>query len=798
VSPPARLRLFCRGVVQGVGFRPLVHRLAAARGLAGVIENVAGAVRLELQGPRPALEALLGELPGALPAPARLQPLQPTWLPPLDPAPHGLRIAAAAPQPLGVGLVAPALVADLAPCPACLAELHDPASRRHHYPFISCAACGPRYSIATAAPYARAHTTLAAFPLCPACLAEFHDPANRRFHAETIGCPACGPRLSFWGPDGLALPGDSLEGAAELLRGGGILALQGVGGFQLLVDAAAAEAVARLRRRKGRPAKPFALLVADATQLAPWVELSPEAERLLASPAAPIVLLPRRPGAWQALPEVAPGSAALGVMLSASPLHQLLALALQRPLVATSGNRSGELLCTHPAEALERLAGIADGFLVHNRPIARPLDDSLVQLVEGQPALLRRARGYAPTALALPAAPAIGRTLFALGGDLKSAPALLHAGRCWPAPHLGDLAGARQQCWLEQGLAELSARYGAQLEAISCDAHPCYVSQASAVRLASERGLPLRRVQHHRAHGLAVAAEHGLPLPLLAWCCDGLGLAPDALGHQLWGGELLLLEPGECRHLAGLRPFPLPGGEAAMRQGWRVALGLLVAMGDRAGAQAPAACRSAAAAVGGAQSWELLAAATAAGVQAPLCSSLGRLFDGAAALLAVCQQQSYEGEAGLRLEGLARQGFQPQELAAGGAASGPAGDGPLVPVADPEGGWLDWQPLIEQLLTDRAAGLPPARSALALHSSLAEGLAELAARAAREHGCQRVALAGGCFQNALLLELTAAALRRRGLEPFWPGQLPCNDGGLALGQLWAALGELPITKESPP
>jgi hydrogenase maturation protein HypF len=793
VSPPVRLRLLCCGVVQGVGFRPLVHRLAAARGLAGVIENVAGAVRLELQGPRPALEALLRELPGALPAPARLEPLQPAWLPPLDPAPAGLRIAAADPQPLGVGLVAPALVADLAPCPACLAELHDPASRRHRYPFISCAACGPRYSIATAAPYARAHTTLAAFPLCPACQAEFHNPVDRRFHAETIGCPACGPRLAYWGADGATLPGDPLEGAAELLRGGGILALQGVGGFQLLVDATAANAVARLRRRKGRPAKPFALLVADAAQTAPWVELSPEAERQLRAPAAPIVLLPRRPDAWQALPGVAPGSAALGVMLPASGLHQLLAAALERPLVATSGNRSGELLCIDPLEARERLAGIADGFLVHNRPIARPLDDSLLQLLEERPALLRRARGYVPAALALPHSPNAGRSLLALGGDLKSAPALLHAGHCWPAPHLGDLAGARHQRWLEQGLAQLTDRYGAQLEAIAVDGHPGYVSQALAARLARERGLPLLRVQHHRAHGLAVAAEQGLPLPLLAWTCDGLGLAPGAPGHQLWGGELLWLEPRGFQRLAGLRPFPLPGGEAAMRQCWRVALGLLVAAGDRRGAQAPASCRAAAAALAGPEGWDLLAAATAAGLQAPLCSSLGRLFDGAASLLAVCQQQSYEGEAGLRLEGLAQQELARQPLAAGSSAA--VAESGLL--ADPERGWLNWQPLIEQLLADQAAGVPPARSALWLHRSLAEGLAVLAAQAARERGCRQVALAGGCFQNALLLELTAQALRRRGLEPFWPQQLPCNDGGLALGQLWAALHDLPITKQSP-
>ena len=820
-AAPARLRLLCCGVVQGVGFRPLVHRLARELGLVGEVENVVGAVRLELQGERRALELLVRRLPEALQPPGALEPLQPEWLPPLDPAPAGLRIAAAATEPLGPGLFAPALAADLAPCPACLAELHDPANRRHRYPFISCAACGPRYSIATAVPYARVHTSLAAFPLCPACQAEFHDPADRRFHAETIGCPACGPRLAFVaaagvdGAAGEAPAGDPLQQAAALLRAGGILALQGVGGFQLLVDATDAQAVARLRRRKGRPAKPLALLVAGPAQLAAQlgrlVAISPAAERQLASPAAPIVLLPRRPGAWAALPGVAPGSAALGVMLPASPLHHLLARALGRPLVATSGNRSGELLCIDPAEAQERLAGIADGFLLHNRPIARPLDDSLLQLVEGRPVLLRRARGYAPAAVPLPGslsqplpvsapvpAPGGGATLLALGGDLKSAPALLHRGRLWPAPHLGDLAGARQQQWLEQGLAELRGRTGAQLQAIAADAHPGYASQALAARLAHVRELPLQLVQHHRAHGLAVAAEHGLPLPLLAWTCDGLGFAPDAKGHQLWGCELLWLEPDGCQRLAGLRPFPLPGGEAAMRQGWRVALGLLAASGDPAGDQAPAACRAAALALAGPEGWALLAAATAAGLQAPLCSSLGRLFDGAAALLEVCQQSSYEGEAGLRLEGLARQALAAHAgvvtVTNAGAANGV---GEPLPLADLERGWLDWQPLLQRLLADQAAGVPAGRSALALHRSLAEGLGALAAQAAQVRGCRQVALAGGCFQNALLLELTAAALRRRRLEPFWPEQLPCNDGGLALGQLWAALAELPITKESP-
>ena len=489
-----------------------------------MVENVAGAVRLELQGERRLLELLVRRLPQALQPPGALEPLAPKWLPPLVPAPPGL--------------LAPSLVADLAPCPTCLAELQDPANRRHRYPFISCSQCGPRYSIASAEPYARAHTSLADFPLCPACQREFDDPTDRRFHAETIGCPACGPRLQWQGAgDG---GGDPLAAALALLAAGGILALQGVGGFQLLVAASNGAAVARLRQRKHRPAKPLALLVADLEAIAPLVEPSEPEKLQLQHPAAPIVLLRLRPGQRQPFAGVAPGSAALGVMLPASPLHQLLAAGFGRPLVATSGNRSGEPLCLEPAEALNRLAGIADGFLLHNRPIVRRLDDSVLQVIEGRPVLLRRARGYAPQALALQAPPG---TALALGGDLKSAPALARGGRVWLAPLLGDLAGPLPQQLLSEGLEQLLERPGPGLAALACDGHPGYVSHQLAAAAARRLGLPLQLVQHHRAHGLAVAAEHGLPLPQLVWACDGLGYGEpaEASGHRLWGGELLWL-----------------------------------------------------------------------------------------------------------------------------------------------------------------------------------------------------------------------------------------------------------------
>ena len=786
MSRCGRLRLRCRGVVQGVGFRPAVHRLASRLGLSGSVANVAGAVRIELEGEIPRLEKFVSALPGALPAAARLDALETTWLP-ASPAshPNGVRIVSEPPRPLGVGLVAAALAADRAPCPACLAELEDPADRRFGYPFISCSVCGPRYSIATAEPYARAHTTLAAFPLCPACRREFEDPADRRFHAETIACPACGPRLALLDGRGRPAAGDPLVAACGLLRSGGILALQGVGGFQLLVDAADPAAVARLRRRKRRPAKPFALLVADPAWIEPHVRIDAAERALLASPAAPIVLLRRRQGDGECFAGVAPGSAALGVMLPASPLHHLLARRFAGPLVATSGNPSGEPLCTAVAEAVERLGAeapvpVADAFLVHDRPIARPLDDSVAQVIEGRPVLLRRARGHAPEPLRPPAAAASAKdparwgagAVVALGGDLKGAPALARDGRIWLAPHLGDLARARVFERLRSGLAELVAEQGAALEALACDGHPGYLSHQLVAGDARAVAVP-----HHLAHGLAVMAEHGLEPPLAVIALDGLGFGAGS-GHRLWGGEVLRIEADGWRRHAGLRPFPLPGGERAMAEPRRAALGLLAAArGTEAAFTHPGSrhCRDAFDPAEPA----LLLRAVAGGCNAPLCSSAGRLFDAAASLLGLVQVLSHEGEAGLLLEGLAT-GSEAAGLDAGAYRL------PLCCCGDGEAALLDWRPLLTALLDDIAADTSAAVCAARFHWAVAEGFATAAQAALGQDGPRRVALGGGCFQNRLLLQESIAALRRRGLEPFWNEQVPGSDGGLALGQVWGA------------
>ena len=783
---PSHLQLRCRGVVQGVGFRPAVHRLASALGLRGAIVNEQGEVLLDLWGARPDLDQFLLQLSGVLPPQAQLEPLQPQWLPSSRDGPPDLRIGSTGAASLGAGWVAPALVPDLAPCPACLAELRDPANRRHGYPFISCSSCGPRYSIATAEPYCRANTTLAGFELCPDCQHEFDDPADRRFHAETTGCPMCGPRLRWLAlSEPASAEGDPLQRAVALLRAGGIVAVQGVGGFQLLVDATNATAVARLRRRKRRPAKPLALLVAALAPLETWLEISAAERTALMAPQAPIVLLRRRqpPGRSPLGEGLAPGSLELGVMLPASPLHVLLADACGRPLVATSGNRSGEPICHDVDDALRRLgdaaAPIADGVLLHNRAIARPLDDSVLRCIDEKPVLLRRARGYAPTPLKLAAAATAAGVVLALGSDLKAAPALALGARVWVAPQLGDLANSRSHDQWQVGLSELLTRHGEQLETICSDQHPGYRS----VQWARERCRAQPRwrhvaVQHHHAHALAVLAEHGREPPALVLAFDGLGYGAGAV--PLWGGEgFQLAANGHCLRRVTLRPFPLIGAERAAVEPRRVALGLLASAGAWA-LQHPGAAASLLAFTEAER--QGLLQALAADCQSPRTSSAGRLFDAVASLLDLVQQLSYEGQGGLVLQGAAE-----VALAAGYDAAANAYPLPLVAAPASQGlpQWWDWQPLLQALLADRVAGVEAQLCALRFHQALTSAAVSWVAHEAAAGALGPVVLCGGCFQNRVLLDGSIAALRSAGLEPLWAEQVPSADGGLALGQLLA-------------
>lgn len=804
----ARLQVACRGVVQGLGARPALQRLATQLQLRGHVTNTLGAVQIDLAGPREALEAFVRALPAALPGGRAWELLGLRWLEaPESPWPEGVELASAGVVPLGRALFAPGLSADRAPCSRCLEELADRASRRHRYPFISCCDCGPRFSLATALPFCRAHTTLASFPPCAACAQEFSTPSDRRFHAETISCSLCGPRLSLLDAGGLERAGaeSALEGAAELLLAGQILALQGVGGFQLLVDATSRAAVQRLRERKQRPAKPFALLVSHPRDLEPTVRCSVEEEEALRHSAAPIVLLPMcgAPGFGPDLDpwaSVAPGSPALGVMLPASGLHHLLVELVGRPLVATSGNRSGEPLCTAPQEALQRLGGLADAFLVHDLPIARPLDDSLLQVIDGRPSLLRRARGFVPEPLpwqgpqgsGFPSPASTTGALLAMGGDLKAAPALVLGDRIWLAPHLGDLADAAVQQRWQGGLEDQLPGEWAPVTRLACDAHPGYVSHSLLRPLAYRYALSLSTVPHHLAHGLAVGAEHGRQPPFLVLACDGLGLA-DPAGpegqERLWGGELLWVkgftdEGLGWERLAALRCFPLPGGDRASREPRRCAMGLLAAAGAWALAHPGAGPVLEAFSP---QERPLLLQALAQGSLAPPTSSLGRLLDGLVSLLGLAQTLSYEGEGGLRWQGAAARGRAQLEALGVSQEIWPFPLRPPLPGDPfplPLGRW-DWEPLLVALLKDRAAGGDPTLAAWELERAIVAGLVEGACAAAAWTGCHQVALAGGCFQNRSLLEGCLQALRQWGLNPQWNEQVPCSDGGLALGQAWA-------------
>ncbi|MEI6829702.1 MAG: carbamoyltransferase HypF [Synechococcaceae cyanobacterium ELA445] len=776
-----RLRLEIGGLVQGVGFRPHCHRLAQELGLGGWVRNGPGGVELELEGETSPLERFVARLTQEPLAHSHLERLERRWQEPLGET--GFAIRPSPPDSGTPGARGARVPPDLAPCPACVAELFDATNRRHGYPFISCCSCGPRHSLVLGLPFERECTTLVAFPLCAACQREYGDPGDRRFHAQTIGCPHCGPRLRWHPQPAGATPVqpdprvNAVAQAVAALRQGQIVALKGLGGFQLLVDAGSETAVGELRRRKGRPAKPLAVMVADLAAARALVPLAPGEGEALTSAVAPIVLLrcPDPPGGIAE--SVAPGMPGLGVMLPSTPLHHLLLRAFGGPLVATSGNRSGEPLCFEEDDALERLGAIADGFLLHDRPIAHPLDDSVLQVVKGEPLVLRQARGLAPLAVdldpLLPAGLALDGVL-ALGGQLKSSVALGRGRQALLSVAVGDLGTEAGEGRLRRTIERWQRLEGVSATRLVCDQHRGYVSHRIAHELAAHQAsaAPLE-VQHHHAHLLAVMAEHGLAAPRLGVAWDGAGQGDD---HTLWGGELLRVGSDGWQRLARLRPFPLPGGERALREPRRAACGLLFAAYGAGGLERlgldPAAGFNA-------DERSVLAAMLGRGALSPLCSSIGRLFDAVAALLGLCPINRFEAEAALRLEAAAwrwrdRWSGSPPAPQTGGFRLQACSSG--VPLE------LDWAPLLERLLEQRDGGEPIEAIAHGFHLDLGQVLVDLAQRL----GARELLLAGGCFQNRLLVELAELALGRAGIRVVRPVRLPCNDGALAVGQLLAA------------
>jgi hydrogenase maturation protein HypF len=757
-APPRRLRLDLAGAVQGVGFRPFVHRLAVAEGLGGFVRNTGAGVSLEVEGPAPAVARFLTRLDAEITPPADIRGRHAQWLPASGDG--RFAIAPSTQDAAGRAVVLP----DLATCPDCLAETLDPADRRHRYPFTTCVRCGPRYSIIEAVPYDRVRTTMRRFALCAACRAEYDDPQSRRFHAETNACPACGPALALHDAAGrpLAVREQALAGAAAALRRGLILALKGLGGFQLLVDARDEAAVARLRARKRRPAKPFAVLAATLADAHALADIDAAEAALLCAPAAPIVLLRARAGAGRVAPAVAPDNPLLGVMLPATPLHHLLARDLGFPLVATSGNRHGEPIAAGGAEAMARLHGIADLFLTHDRPIRHPVDDSVVRVIAGEATVLRCARGHAPFTLAWPAA--VSGTL-ALGGHQKSAVAVAGQGRIVLGPHLGDLDDPLTRAGFALAAAELPALHGLAPTIVARDAHPGYHGTELAARL----GLPVRPVPHHLAHVLAAMAEHGLDGPVLGVAWDGTGDGGDG---TVWGGEFLAIGGAHWRRVAHLWPFRLPGGEAAIRAPRRAALGVLHALHGEAAFGLTALPPVAALAP---MERPVLARMLARGLNAPWTSSAGRLFDAVASLLGLCQIARFEGEAAMAVEFAADRADRPAPLP--DAALVDAG-GTIV---------VDWRPVLHAMLAARDADVPAL--AAGFHRALSRAILAVAERC----DAARVVLTGGCFQNRHLTEDTVARLRAAGRVPFRHHRVPPNDGGLAVGQ--AAFAARPLAEE---
>jgi hydrogenase maturation protein HypF len=775
-------RLLVTGVVQGVGFRPAVYRLARALELRGLVRNTAAGVEILLAGPPTCIDAFASALRDTVPPASTIE------------AVHRERVAAVHElasfriedsDDAGGGL--PAFPPDLALCADCARELADPQDRRYRYPFTSCTGCGPRYSIVERQPFDRDATTMHDFPLCASCLREYEDPSDRRFHAQAQACPDCGPRLQLTDAEGsvLAQNEDALQDAVRRLRAGQIVALKGLGGYQLVVDAQKEAAVQRLRHRKGRPRKPFAVMLPSLHRVRAHCRVDAMEEAALQSPAAPIVLLRRRatgrPGTRTLSTAVAPANPRLGVMLPCTPLHRLLADDFDGALVVTSGNRSGEPIYARDDEALAGLAPIADVFLVHDRRIARAVDDSVVQLAAGRLRVLRRARGHVPGPVILPiAAP---QPILAVGAQHRCTVGLVRERRASVSQHLGDLDSARSVAAHAAAQADLQSLLDTRAALVACDLHPDYESTRSA----RETGLPRAPVQHHLAHVYAAMAEHGIGpetrLFGVAW--DGTGLGSDA---SIWGGELFRVHGASAQRVGSLQAFRLPGGDSAIRKPWRSAMALLheiaqcspVRALDNLLAHAP----------GPPQELPVLRRMLETGVRTPVTTSAGRLFDGVAVLLGLGLEATFNGELAMQLQFAA-------ERAANRGASVPAASPGIVP-GNPAR--LDWRALVASLLHAHQAGASADACALAFHRGLADGLAALVrGTAGGEPG--PVLLTGGCFQNRLLAELCVAALRERGFTSLLPERFPPNDGAIALGQLYAGLlssasGRVP--RESPP
>jgi len=864
-SQQHRLQLTIQGTVQGVGFRPFIYRLAMELNLTGWINNSVSGVLIEVEGLWEVLEQFKYRILQEKPPQSEIQTLDIVWLPPVGYSEFEIRVSESTNHPQKIAIILP----DLSTCSDCLQDIFDPENRRYQYPFTNCTNCGPRYSIIRDLPYDRNHTTMATFTMCSDCQNEYSHPLNRRFHAQPNACPVCGPQLELWDKNGkvIASLNQALKQAADIIRSGQILALKGLGGFHLIVDARNETAVHNLRQRKRRPAKPLAVMYPNLEQVKQDCLVSELEEKLLSSPAAPIVLLRRifnqlksdpphppllrggeenqtfppitkgglggvtSPEENQTFPPlgkgglggvISPKNPYLGVMLPYTPIHHLLLAQLNFPIVATSGNFANEPICIDEAEVVTRLNTIADFFLVHNRPIVRPIDDSIVRIIANQEMVLRRARGYAPLPFSLP--DPIGANIsplyqtnlslaqswdlsienpikiLALGGHLKSTIAIAFG---WAEPiafnqkafvsqHIGDLENPPALAVFQEVIDSLSNIYDFQPNIIVCDAHPDYYSTQFAEKLSQQNQYPIVRVQHHLAHVFAVIAEHNLQPPLLGIAWDGTGYGLDG---TIWGGEFFQVTETIIQRIASFRHFPLPGGDKAVSEPRRIALGLLYELlgndlfNSGINLEFMESFKP--------QELRIMQTMLNRKLNTPLTSSVGRLFDGVAALLGICQRVSFEGEAAMALEfainDLETDEYYPfawldtpqPPLEMGENRRDFDTPQPPLEMGDNIGNmsyncryYLNWELIIKGILEDKINKKPINLISAKFHNSLVEAVVEIS----QKLGEKTITLSGGCFQNKYLIERTIFRLCQEGFQVYWSQKNPPNDGGLALGQ----------------
>jgi hydrogenase maturation protein HypF len=749
------LEIKITGLVQGVGFRPFVYRLAQALKLSGWVNNSAQGVLIQIEGNSDNLTQFLTKLQSENPPRSRINSLKFKPIESISYDNFEIR------ESINGDKTTP-ILPDLSTCSDCLKEIFDPHNRRYHYPFTNCTNCGPRYSIIHSLPYDRPNTSMERFVMCADCQNEYENPCDRRFHAQPNACPVCGPQLTFQNRQGeiLSIKNQALLDAINAIQQGKIVAIKGLGGFQLIVSAIDSVAVQKLRQRKHRPDKPFALMYPNLDLIQQDCKVNDLEEKLLTSPEAPIVILKKKEHNSQNLaPEIAPDNPYLGVMLPYTPLHHLLLAQLKIPLIATSANLSDEPICIDEQEALLRLGNIADLFLSHNRPIVRPLDDSIARIINHQETLLRRARGYAPFSIPLNPHTSDLPPILAVGGHLKNTIAIAHYQNIYLSQHIGDLSNTLTYQTFNQTIESLADLYEFKPQIIAHDAHPDYLSS----QYADDQDLDLIPIQHHYTHILSCLVDNQLEPPVLGIVWDGTGYGLD---NTLWGGEFIHVTQKTWQRIAYFQPFKLPGGEKSVKEPKRIALSLLAQLNINLLENLPVTLKNQVTR----DELILLKTILAKNLNCPLTSSVGRLFDGISSILGICHQVSFEGQAAIALE------FATLE----------AKTDEFYHFSLTQNTIIQWQPMLTAILEDLNQNIPISLISAKFHNTLVEIIIAIAQLV----GEKKVVLTGGCFQNLYLVEKAIVRLKTENFVPYWHHQIPSNDGGLSVGQIWGAIREI--------